>query len=46
MYNKKKNLMMLENVKKKNKKMEKILSLQNDKIRDAVLLRYLRFVRE
>lgn len=46
MYNKKKNLMMLDNLKKKNKKIEKALTLQSDKNRDAVLLRYLRFVRE
>jgi hypothetical protein len=37
MYNKKKNLMMLDNLKKKNKKIEKVLSLQSDKNRDAVL---------
>ena len=46
MYNKKKNLMMLENLKKKNKKIEKALFLQNDKNRDAVIYRYIKFVRE
>ncbi len=46
MYNKKKNMMMLDNLKKKNKKIEKVLLIQSDKNRNAILLRYIRFVRE